>query len=125
MKPGCYLMKDEKGKIIYVGKAKALRNRVRSYFNATAEQNPKTKQLREHIADIDFIVDDAPAKQGFYTPGSHIPIRSNHHLLAQPDKLIVFAWSFLDEIYGRCGHYKGDIIIPLPQISVSSLREAA
>ncbi len=56
MKPGCYLMKDDRGRIIYVGKAKALRNRVRSYFNATAEQNPKTKQLREHIADIDFIV---------------------------------------------------------------------
>jgi excinuclease ABC subunit C len=62
MKPGVYLMKDDKGKIIYVGKAKALRNRVRSYFNATAEQNPKTRQLREHIADIDFIVAENEVK---------------------------------------------------------------
>ena len=62
MKPGCYLMKDDGGKIIYVGKAKALRNRVRSYFNATAEQNPKTKQLRDHIVDIDFIVAENEVK---------------------------------------------------------------
>ena len=39
MKPGCYLMKDDRGKIIYVGKAKLLRNRVRSYFSAQAELN--------------------------------------------------------------------------------------
>jgi excinuclease ABC subunit C len=62
MKPGCYLMKDDRGKIIYIGKAKALRNRVRSYFNATAEQHPKTKQLREQIADIEFIVADSEIK---------------------------------------------------------------
>jgi excinuclease ABC subunit C len=56
MKPGCYLMKDENGTIIYVGKAKKLRNRVRSYFNSSAEGNPKTLRLREHIADIEIIV---------------------------------------------------------------------
>jgi excinuclease ABC subunit C len=62
MKPGCYLMKDEKGKIIYVGKAKALRNRVRSYFNAQAELNAKTKQLRDNIVDIEFIVAENEVK---------------------------------------------------------------
>jgi excinuclease ABC subunit C len=56
MKPGCYLMKDETGKVIYVGKAKKLRNRVRSYFNSSAEAYPKTLRLREQIADIEVIV---------------------------------------------------------------------
>ncbi len=56
MKPGCYLMKDKDGKIIYVGKAKRLRNRVRSYFNSSAEGNPKTLRLRENIVDIEVIV---------------------------------------------------------------------
>ena len=56
MKPGCYLMKDKDGKIIYVGKAKRLRNRVRSYFNSSAEGNPKTLRLRENIVDIEIIV---------------------------------------------------------------------
>lgn len=62
MKPGVYLMKDDKGRIIYVGKAKRLRNRVRSYFNATAEQNPKTERLRDHIVDIDIIVTESEVK---------------------------------------------------------------
>ncbi len=56
MKPGCYIMKDERGTIIYVGKAKRLRNRVRSYFNASAEGNPKTLALRVQVADIEIII---------------------------------------------------------------------
>lgn len=56
MKPGCYLMKDKDGKIIYVGKAKRLRNRVRSYFNSSAEGNAKTLRLRENIVDIEIII---------------------------------------------------------------------
>ncbi len=56
MKPGCYLMKDKDGKIIYVGKAKRLRNRVRSYFNSSAETSAKTLRLRENIVDIEIII---------------------------------------------------------------------
>ena len=55
-KPGVYLMKDEKGKVIYVGKAVNLRNRVRSYFHASTDPSPKTHYLRQDIADLDFIV---------------------------------------------------------------------
>ncbi|NIO68293.1 MAG: excinuclease ABC subunit UvrC [Anaerolineae bacterium] len=55
-KPGVYLMKDEKGKVIYVGKAVNLRNRVRSYFHASADHSPKTHYLRQDLANLDFIV---------------------------------------------------------------------
>lgn len=55
-KPGVYLMKDDKGKVIYVGKAVNLRNRVRSYFHTSANHSPKTHYLRQDIADLDFIV---------------------------------------------------------------------
>ncbi|MCL4251354.1 MAG: excinuclease ABC subunit UvrC [Anaerolineae bacterium] len=58
VKPGVYLMKDARGTIIYVGKAKKLRNRVRSYFNASAESSLKTLKLREEIVHIDFIVEE-------------------------------------------------------------------
>ena len=52
--PGCYLMKDENDKIIYVGKAKNLKRRVSSYFNK--EQTGKTKALVENIKNFEYIV---------------------------------------------------------------------
>lgn len=58
-KPGCYLMKDRNGKVIYVGKAINLRNRVRSYFHNSAQQHPRTQKLVAKIADIEWIVVDS------------------------------------------------------------------
>jgi excinuclease ABC subunit C len=55
-KPGCYLMKDKAGKVIYVGKAVNLRSRVRSYFHASAQHGPRIKQLVRKITDIEWIV---------------------------------------------------------------------
>ena len=55
-KPGCYLMKDGNGKVIYVGKAVNLRSRLRSYFHASARENTKTRHLVRRIKDIDWIV---------------------------------------------------------------------
>lgn len=54
MKPGCYLMKDKYGIVIYVGKSKALRNRVRSYFKGANDE--KTQRLVMDIADFEYIV---------------------------------------------------------------------
>ena len=54
--PGVYIMKDDTGKIIYIGKAKNLRNRVRSYF--LKNQNYKTQKLVEKISDIEFVLTD-------------------------------------------------------------------
>ena len=52
--PGCYLMKDETGKVIYVGKAKNLKRRVSSYFNR--EHTGKTKALVQNIKNFEYIV---------------------------------------------------------------------
>ncbi len=52
--PGCYLMKDRQGTIIYVGKAKVLKNRVRSYFTGT--HDGKTQRLVGEITDFEYIV---------------------------------------------------------------------
>ncbi|MGG3572811.1 excinuclease ABC subunit UvrC [Bacillus gobiensis] len=52
--PGCYLMKDRQGTIIYVGKAKILKNRVRSYF--TGSHDTKTQRLVSEITDFEYIV---------------------------------------------------------------------
>ncbi|MCJ7512278.1 MAG: excinuclease ABC subunit UvrC [Anaerolineales bacterium] len=55
-KPGCYLMKDEAGKVIYVGKAVNLRSRVRSYFQSADGLHPRTAELVAHVRDVEWIV---------------------------------------------------------------------
>jgi len=54
--PGCYLMKDEQGKIIYVGKAINLKNRVKSYFQKSSDHSYKTRRMVANIRDIEWIV---------------------------------------------------------------------
>ncbi|HLA99354.1 MAG TPA: excinuclease ABC subunit UvrC [Anaerolineales bacterium] len=58
-KPGCYLMKNAEGKVIYVGKAINLRNRVRSYFHKGVHPHPRTAQMVRKIADLEWIVVDS------------------------------------------------------------------
>ncbi|OQP06377.1 excinuclease ABC subunit C [Geobacillus sp. 46C-IIa] len=58
--PGCYLMKDKHGTVIYVGKAKSLKARVRSYFTGT--HDGKTQRLVEEIADFEYIVTSSNAE---------------------------------------------------------------
>ena len=56
--PGVYLYKNSQGKIIYVGKANSLRNRVRSYFQGSKTTDIKLDQLKLDIADVEFVVVD-------------------------------------------------------------------
>jgi len=69
---------------------------------------------------VEFIVDDASAKWGYYTPGSHIEVRSREQLTASPpDYLLVFAWSYLNEIAKKCKDYLdrgGKLLTPLPEV---------
>ncbi|MFQ6000836.1 MAG: excinuclease ABC subunit UvrC, partial [Anaerolineae bacterium] len=57
--PGVYLFKDEKGRVVYVGKAANLRNRVRSYFSASPTRSPKLAHLARTTADFEFIVTES------------------------------------------------------------------
>lgn len=58
-KPGVYMMKDSRGRIIYVGKAKSLKNRVRSYFQDARTPDPKQKALLKKISDFDLLIADS------------------------------------------------------------------
>ena len=57
--PGIYIHKNAAGKIIYIGKAKNLRNRVRQYFQSSKNHDTKTRRLVKNIADFEFIVVDS------------------------------------------------------------------
>jgi excinuclease ABC subunit C len=57
-KPGVYLFRDDRGQVLYIGKAKTLRPRVRSYFQASTDARSTIAQLPERVADIEVIVTD-------------------------------------------------------------------
>lgn len=74
---------------------------------------------------LDYVIDDAPAKQGFYTPSSHLLIHPSSALESEnpPDYVLLFAWSFLEEIKLRSTNYLkngGKFIIPLPKVKIIS-----
>lgn len=102
------------GKTIFGYGASGRANTLIQYCNITKEI-------------LDCIIDDAPAKQGFYTPGSHFPIKARVYLKMHPcDYILVFAWSFLNEIVAKNMEYLrggGKIIIPLPKVKVISWKE--
>jgi len=58
-RPGVYLMHDVNDEVIYIGKTIDLRNRVRSYFHASAQEHPKTRALVGEIDELEFIVTDS------------------------------------------------------------------
>jgi len=58
-RPGVYIMRDVRGRVLYVGKAIVLKNRVRSYFHASANHSPKTERLVAEVADLEWIVTES------------------------------------------------------------------
>lgn len=72
---------------------------------------------------LDFVVDDAPAKKGRYTPGTHVKIISWDDLkkIGYPDYFVLFAWPFQSEIFKKRSEYiknGGKFIIPLPEVKI-------
>jgi len=72
---------------------------------------------------LDYIVDDAPAKQDFYTPGTHVPIKTWEFTAEAhfPDYIVLFAWAFTDEVITKRRDYLeqgGKFIIPLPEVKI-------
>lgn len=60
--PGVYFMRDEKDQILYIGKSKRLRNRVRSYFRKISELGPRLELMVRQVVEIEFIVTDTEAE---------------------------------------------------------------
>lgn len=59
LQPGVYIMRDKSGKIIYIGKAKALKNRVSSYFGSQKNHQEKVRRMVENVSDFDYIITDS------------------------------------------------------------------
>jgi SAM-dependent methyltransferase len=72
---------------------------------------------------LDYVVDDAPAKHGFFTPGTHVTIKPWDFTKESqfPDYALLFAWSFIDEVKKKRKDYLeqgGKFIVPLPEVKV-------
>ena len=100
-------------------------NKVVVGYGASGRANTLIQYCKINDSYIDYIVDDAPMKQGYYTPGSHLEIKSRNYLEEKtPDYILIFAWSFFDEIIEKnIQHlYTGvRFIIPLPEVKIISL----
>ena len=98
-RPGCYLMRDRQGAIIYVGKAKNLKNRVRSYFRPGAKHTPKVRSMVETVWDFEFMTVKNEAESLLteaalikkYKPHFNILMRDDKRYLAlKADRLVDF-----------------------------------
>ena len=86
-KPGVYKMKDAEGRIIYVGKAKDLKNRISSYFNKTSDHSAKTQKMVEQIRDIDYSVVDSELEALILDTNIIKQLRPKYNILMKDDKI--------------------------------------
>ncbi|MCZ6664119.1 MAG: class I SAM-dependent methyltransferase [Gammaproteobacteria bacterium] len=92
-------------------------------YGASGRANTMIQYCGISHEHLDYMIDDAPAKSGYYTPGSHFQIFPSTVLAEadSPDYLLVFAWSFFDEIRKRNASYlegDGHMILPLPEVTI-------
>lgn len=91
-------------------------------YGASGRANTIIQYCGINEAHLSGVIDDAPAKQGFFTPGSHLHIVGRDVLESNPpDYILVFAWPFFKEIAAKCSSYieqGGRLIVPLPQVRI-------
>ena len=84
-KPGAYIFKDNNGRVIYVGKAKCLKNRVRSYFSSS-DNSAKTRAIRNNLNEIEFIVTDTEIEALILECNLIKKYRPKYNILLKDDK---------------------------------------
>jgi methylation protein EvaC len=103
----------------YLGRLRKQGKRVAGY-GASGRANTIIQYCGIDAGHMEYMIDDAPAKWGYYTPGSHFEIRSADVLEKDPpDHLVVFAWAYLNEIAEKRKRYLdggGRLITPLPEV---------
>ncbi len=99
--PGVYQMKDKNGKIIYIGKAKVLKNRVRQYFHSPSGHNLKTRLMVSNIADLDYIICDSEVEALVLESNLIKEYKPKYNILLKDDKHYPYIKLTLNEDYPR------------------------
>ncbi|QSZ28344.1 excinuclease ABC subunit UvrC [Aceticella autotrophica] len=100
-KPGVYIMKDESGKVIYVGKAILLRNRVRQYFQNQSNHPIKVRIMVNHVADFEYIVTDTELEALILECNLIKKYRPKYNILLKDDKNYPYIKITIKEQYPR------------------------
>jgi hypothetical protein len=117
------LVADHKAQLMgLLGRLKQQGHTIAGY-GASGRANTMIQYCGIDHRHLDYMIDDAPAKSGFYTPGSHFEIHPSAILDRPdaPDYLLIFAWSFFDEIRKRNARFLdrgGRMILPLPDVKI-------
>ena len=114
---------EKKQKLMTLLNALKKKGRTVVGYGASGRANTVIQYCGISHKHLDYMVDDAPAKQGMYTPGSHLQIRSSAALKEEkPDYILLFAWTFYNEIASKLGEFfdrGGRMIVPLPDVRIT------
>jgi len=100
-KSGVYLMKDEFGEIIYIGKANSLKSRVRQYFQSNKNQHPKVRAMIDHIAEFEYIITDSEIEALMLESNLVKKHRPKYNVLLMDDKQFPYIKVTMAEPYPR------------------------
>lgn len=100
-KPGVYLMKNKDGKVIYVGKAKILNNRVRQYFQHNANHTEKVKVMVKQIDSFEFIITNTEFEALVLECNLIKKIRPKYNILLKDDKHYPFIKVTMKDVYPK------------------------
>lgn len=101
MEPGVYLMKDASGTVIYVGKAKKLRNRLRNYFGGGTITHPKVAAMVAHVADFEYVVVGSEPEALLLEANLIKRYMPQYNILLRDDKGYPYVCITLNEEYPR------------------------
>lgn len=100
-KPGVYLMKNSLGEVIYVGKAKVLKNRVKSYFQKSKNHSEKVKVMVKNIAEFEYIVTDSEMEALILECNLIKKYNPKYNILLKDDKFYPFIKITVNDDYPR------------------------
>lgn len=100
-KPGVYLMKDEKGQIIYVGKAVSLKKRVRQYFQSSRNKTPKVNAMVKKIDEFEYIITDTEVEALILESNLIKKHKPKYNILLRDDKQYPYIKVTTNEKYPR------------------------
>ncbi len=99
--PGVYIMRDVRGEVIYVGKARILKNRVSQYFRAEAQKHPKVAAMVSNIEDFEYIITDTELEALILECNLIKQYRPHYNIMLKDDKHYPYVRIDLNEPYPR------------------------